>query len=121
MAEAAFMPGAPAGFVAESGFRGFEQGQSMMLRAQAAKREEQLARIREQQAQQELVMAPLRIEQQKAETANAVMQYRSALNMQQTEAELAPLVGEAQREFKKGSEEGEKAEADKPADSGPIS
>lgn len=34
---------------------------------------------------------------------------------------LAKSLGEAQREFKKGSEEGEKAEADKPADSGPIS
>lgn len=34
---------------------------------------------------------------------------------------LAKSLGEAQREFKKGSEEGDKAEADKPADSGPIS
>ena len=34
---------------------------------------------------------------------------------------LAKSLGEAQREFKKGSEEGEAAAAEKPADSGPVS
>lgn len=44
-------------------------------------------------------MAPLRLKQQEAETANALMKYRAALDMQETEKRLAPMVGEAQAEF----------------------
>jgi hypothetical protein len=99
MAVAQFQPGAPAGFIAESGMRGFEQGQSMMLRAQQAKQAEQLAKMRAQQHAEEIALAPLKRQQQMAETANSMMQLKAAMNMQETETELAPLVGEAQAEF----------------------
>lgn len=114
MAEAAFMPGAPAGFIAESAARGLDQGQSMMARAQQMQQAQELAAMRRRQEEAEIALRPLKIQQMKAETANSLMQLQAAMNMQVTETELAPLVGQAQKEFNdimKLTDPGQKANA----------
>lgn len=111
---ATFEPALPADFIAGSTMRGIDQGQSMMMRAQQMQQAEDMAKMRRAQFAQESAMAPLKMAQQQAELANSVMQYKSALQMQETEAQLAPLVGTAQTEFNdmmKLTDPGQKANA----------
>lgn len=53
---------------------------------------------RQQQAQ-EMAMAPLRAAKMKADIANSMQEYQSALQMQEAEAQMTPLVGQAAQEF----------------------
>lgn len=99
MAEATFSPGAPAGFIAESGARGFEQGQSMMQRAQQMQQAQEMQKMRQQQFAEEVAMAPLRAAAAKTQLATAQFQYKSALDMQAYEEKIASLVPQAENEF----------------------
>lgn len=99
MAEATFSPGAPAGFIAESGARGFEQGQSMMARAQQMRQAEEMQQMRKQQFAEDVAMAPLRAAAVKTQLATAQFQYKSALDMQAYEEKIAGLVPQAENEF----------------------
>lgn len=99
MAESQFQPGAPAGFVAESGFRGFEQGQSMMARAQQMQQAEEMHQMRKQQFAEEVAMAPLRAAAMRTQLASARFQYQSALDMQKYDQQIAGLVPQAENEF----------------------
>lgn len=103
MAEATFQPGAPAGFVAESGMRGFERGQSMMARAQQMRQSEELAQIRRRQAEQQFAEDVLLMPVKQAEARANLVKARTDLDVaqrtQENRASAYDLYDKAAQDF----------------------
>lgn len=78
---------------------GLDAGASLMERQQRMRQNEEILRIKTQQEAQEAIMRPLEMAKARADLATSAVAYQSALDMQQAEADMAPLIPVASKEF----------------------